>query len=448
MFNWSALKPCYRRMHNYKWCILQQAAGSADKNSLQCIIDSCPELQWSLSEKRTSFWRGKFLSSIHVMAKPIGPICNLQCEYCFYREKKESIFQGKNQFRMSDGVLQSFISKYVKSEAGRTVDFVWQGGEPTLSGLDFFKKVVAFQKSIAQEKAIRNSIQTNGTLLTDDWCRFFKKHSFLVGISIDGPGRIHDRYRRDGSGKGSFDRVIHGLKLLRKHKVDFNVLACVARDTAMNPIQVYRFFKAQGVKYIQFLPVIERMPDGLSCTEGGSCLANPAMPVAEVLPNGIAPWTVSPEGYADFLIAIFEEWVRHDVGKVFVMNFEWALGAFVGSPRLPCIHAVQCGKCLVMEHNGDIYSCDHFVYPEFKLGNIRTDELTEMVEKSRGSGFGVCKQTALPRFCKECNVLLACGGGCPKHRFVNTTYDEPRLNYLCKGYKKFFTHVKKYLAGC
>ena len=380
---------------------------------------------------------------IHIVAKPIGPRCNLNCEYCFYLEKR-ALFPKGRDYRMSDKVLTAYITKYITSQPTPEVEFVWQGGEPTLLGIDFFKKVVELQAPFANKKRIKNSLQTNGTLLTDQWCEFLKRYNFLVGISLDGPKEIHDRYRRDRGGAGTFDKVMKGLKLLQKHNVDYNVMACVARETAYQPLDTYRFFKDQGVEFIQFLPIVERIA-GPKEKEFGLRLAGPASLDKDEANNQVTEWTVEPEEYGDFLIAIFDEWVRNDVGKVFVMNFEWALNAWMGAPSPVCIFARQCGRSVVLEHNGDIYACDHTVYPEYKLGNIIEDNPMAMVEKSIGQGFGVCKERSLPRWCRECDVLQACWGGCPKHRFATTYYDEPGLNYLCAGYSKFFFYIRKYL---
>lgn len=384
-------------------------------------------------------------SGIHVVAKPTGPLCNLNCAYCFYLEKK-ALFNPKADFRMSDKVLSTFITRYISSQPTPEVEFVWQGGEPTLLGIDFFQRVVALQQPFAGRKKIRNSLQTNGTLLTDTWCQFLKKHHFMVGLSLDGPKEIHDRYRRNHKDKGSFDRVMNGLKLLRKHQVDFNVMACVAKDTAKHPLEVYRFFKNLGIEFIQFSPVVERLPDAVS-TQHGLSLAGPAALDAVREQTAVTPWTVDAQDYGNFLIAIYEEWIAHDIGSIFVMNFEWALNAWVGNPSPVCIHARQCGRSLVIEHNGDVYACDHCVYPGYRLGNIITDLLPDMVKKSLNSGFGLTKETALPEYCKECDVLAACQGGCPKHRFAKTCYGEPGLQYLCHGYKEFFLHIRKYLRA-
>jgi uncharacterized protein len=283
-------------------------------------------------------------------------------------------------------------------------------------------------------------------LLDDEWCRFLKKHDFMVGISLDGPREVHNRYRRDRKGKGSFDAVMRGLKLLQKHGVEYNVMASVARETARKPLEVFRFFKDQGVGFIQFVPIIERLPAAAE-RELGLNLAGPAVLDREERNTEVAPWTVLPEEYGDFLIAIYEEWVRNDVGTTFVMNFEWALTAWIGDPSPVCVHSRQCGRALVIEHNGDLFACDHYVYPEYRLGNILTDDLARMVEVSQMKGFGVAKENALPRWCRECEVLAACRGGCPKHRFAKSHYNEPGLHYLCAGYKKFFRHIRKYLRA-
>jgi len=382
-------------------------------------------------------------SGIHVVAKPAGPACNLACEYCFYLEKK-SLYPTGEQYRMPDKALGAFIAGYIASQPTPVVEFVWQGGEPTLLGIDFFKRVVELQNPFAKDRMITNSLQTNGTLLDDEWCRFLKRHSFMVGISLDGPKEIHDRYRKDRKGRGTFEQVMRGLKLLQKHQVEYNVMTCVARETAARPLEVYRFFRNAGVEFVQFTPVVERMPDKQS-GHLGLRLAGPASLQKEESHTEATPWTVVPEEYGDFLIAVFEEWVRNDVGKMFIMNFEWALNAWVGNPSPVCVHAKQCGRSLVIEHNGDVYACDHCVYPEYRLGNILADALLAMVEKSLKTGYGIAKETALPGQCRECEVLAACRGGCPKHRFTATYNGEPGLHYLCTGYRKFFLHIRKYL---
>lgn len=380
---------------------------------------------------------------MHVLAKPIGPACNIKCDYCFYLEK-HALFSKGEDMRMPDDVLAAYIAQYVQSQPTPVVEFVWHGGEPTLLGLDFFRRVVDLQKPFRGRKEIRNSLQTNGMRLTDEWCEFFKRNNFFVGLSLDGPRDIHDRYRKDHAGRPTFDDVMRGLRLLQKHGVEYNVLACVARDTAYRPLEVYTFFRNEGIKFIQFTPIIERLPDQETAGRG-LWLAGPARLDGEEANTLVTPWTVEPKKYGEFLIAIYEEWVKKDVGDVFVMNFEWALNAWIGNPSPVCIFARQCGRAVAMEHNGDVYACDHYVYPEYRLGNILKDNLGEMVDRSVASGFGPHKEETLPRYCRECEVLNACWGGCPKHRFTRSPYGEPGLHYLCAGYKKFFLHIRKYL---
>lgn len=357
---------------------------------------------------------------MHVIAKPIGPACNLKCGYCFYLEK-ERLFPEHGNFRMSDEVLSAFIRQYIDAQPGEEVEFVWQGGEPTLLGIDFFKKAIDLQDQHKKDKNIRNCFQTNGVLLNDEWCEFLKKHDFLVGISLDGPKDVHDLYRRDREGRGSFDRVMRGLELLKKHDVKFNVLACVAKGTAEKPLEVYRFLKDNGVRYMQFTAVVEREP------------VSPGSKVAR--------WTVDPEKYGNFLIGIFDEWVKNDVGKMFVMNFEWALNAWAGKDPSVCIFARKCGRSLVIEHNGDVYSCDHYVYPQYRLGNVLETGLKDLAELPVQVSFGAAKSEKLPSHCRSCRFLFACRGECPKRRFARSPYGGEGVNYLCKGYKKYFKHV-------
>jgi uncharacterized protein len=385
------------------------------------------------------------INGLHVVAKPIGPLCNLHCDYCFYLEKQSLYDKGAN-FRMPDDVLVAFIRNYIESQPTPVVEFVWQGGEPTLLGLDFYRRVIELQAPYLGQKVINNSLQTNGTLLDDEWCRFLKQHNFMVGLSLDGPQEIHNRYRKDRHGKGSFEAVIRGLRFLQKHGVEYNVMASVGRETAQRPLEIFRFFKEEGVEFIQFLPIIERLPGPIE-QQLGLDLAGPAVLDQNESNVDVTEWSVLPEEYGDFLIAIYEDWVRNDVGKIFVMNFEWALNAWIGNPSPVCIHAMQCGRSVVIEHDGDLFACDHYVYPNYRLGNIFKDDLLNIIEKSRKNDFGVEKETALPRYCHECDVLAACQGGCPKHRFVQSLDEEPGLHYLCRGYRKFFMHIRKYLRA-
>ena len=379
---------------------------------------------------------------MHVLAKPIGPVCDIQCDYCFYLEKR-ALFDRNAYYRMPDAVLAAYIAQYVEAQPTPVVEFTWHGGEPTLLGVDFFRRVVELQQPYRDRKQIKNTLQTNAMRLTDEWCVFFKENDFFIGVSLDGPQAIHDRYRKDRHGAGTFERVMAGVRLLQAHEIEFNALACVGRETAYHPLEVYRFFKDAGVRYIQFTPIIERLPDAPTQAKG-LWLAPPAALDRDEVNQQVTPWTVEPESYGDFLVAVFEEWVRHDVGEMFVMNFEWAMSPWVGEESPVCIFSRRCGRAVALEHNGNLYACDHYVYPEYQIGNVLEDNLGEMVEQSVASGFGPHKETRLPRWCRECEVLTSCWGGCPKHRFTTTPHGEPGLHYLCAGYKKFFTHIRKY----
>jgi uncharacterized protein len=375
------------------------------------------------------------------MSKPTGPDCNLRCEYCFYLEK-ETFYPGDGKHRMSDEVLEAYIRQVAEAHADiPELLFAWQGGEPTLLGIEFFEKALELQKKYAGGKPVRNTLQTNGTLIDEGWCRFLKKNGFLVGLSLDGPEDLHDRFRRDAGGKGTHAKVMRALNLMRKHGVEFNVLACVNRETAKRPLDVYHWFKESGVEFIQFIPIVELAPNDES-KDLGLDLGVPAVP--DESEPAVTGWTVLPEDYGDFLIAIFDEWVRNDVGSVFVMNFEYALVSYIGLEMPACFFAPECGNAGIIEHNGDIYSCDHFMYPRYLLGNVLKDDLKEMMASPAQKEFGAAKGD-LPRYCMECGVLKACYGECPKHRFRMTPDGEPGLNYLCEAYKRFFTHVLPYL---
>ena len=385
------------------------------------------------------------LRGLHVLAKPIGPVCDINCDYCFYLEKR-ALFGSTEHYRMPDEVLAAYIQQYVESQPTPVVEFVWHGGEPTLLGVDFFRKVVELQEPYRDKKQIRNNLQTNGLHLDDEWCEFFRANDFFIGLSLDGPEDIHNRYRKDRRGRGTFERVMQAVRLLQEHGVEFNALACVGRETAYRPLDVYHFFKDADIRYVQFTPIVERMP-GQEAADLGLSLEMPAQISREEPNREVTPWTVEPERYGDFLIAIYEEWVRRDVGEMFVMNFEWVLTAWLGEPSPVCIFAQQCGRAVAMEHDGSVFACDHYVYPEYRLGNVLSDNLGEMVERSVAGGFGPHKEAALPRTCRECDVRNACWGGCPKHRFTLSAEGEPGLHYLCAGYKKFFRHTRKYLQA-
>lgn len=377
--------------------------------------------------------------SFHVMTKPIGPLCNLDCTYCFYLEK-EKLFPGEENYRMSDEVLETYIRKYIQSQNTPEISFAWQGGEPTLMGLDFFRKVVAIQRRYAGGRPVHNAFQTNGTKLDDAWCSFFARENFLVGLSIDGPEHIHNRYRVNKGGTGSFAEVFRALELLKKHRVEFNTLTCVTRQSPDEAVEIYEFLKGRGVTFMQFIPIVERAGDR-AAHDIGLGLAVPPDPAAEEHPDAPMPWAVSPEGFGRFLCRIFDVWVKQDVGRVFVNMFDVALGAWCGMEPNLCTFSKRCGQAVAMEHDGGVYSCDHYVYPDYFLGNLMEKSLEEMVYSPEQVKFGKDKSDALPAYCRSCEFLFTCNGGCPKHRFIKTPDGEAGLNYLCAGYKTFFKHI-------
>jgi len=372
------------------------------------------------------------------MAKPTGPICNLNCKYCFYLEK-ESIYPGTANWSMQPDVLESYIRQHIEAQPTSTVSFAWQGGEPTLLGVDFFRNVVALQAKWANGKKIENALQTNGILLDDLWGRFLAENHFLVGISIDGPKRFHDTYRIDKGGQPTFQRVIRGLEVLKRHGVAFNILTVVNRKNSYYPLEVYRFLKRHGSGYIQFIPIVERMA-GTARTDGLTRIG----PVQNV-PAAVSDRSVEPGAFGRFLCAIFDEWVRNDVGLQFVQLFDVALEMWVGMNASLCIFRQTCGSAMALEHNGDLYSCDHFVYPENRLGNIMESPLGSLATAAQQRAFGNAKSDSLPQYCRDCEVRFACNGECPKNRFVMTPSGEPGLNYLCAGYKMFFKHIDPYM---
>jgi uncharacterized protein len=378
----------------------------------------------------------------HILVKPVGPICNLDCKYCFYLEK-EKLYPGENQWRMSDAVLEEYIRQYIHSQPVAEINFAWQGGEPTLLGVEFFRKVIALQKKFAGEKVISNAIQTNGTLLDNEWCEFLAAHNFLVGLSIDGPAQMHDVYRVDKRQQPTFDQVMRGLELLKKHRVEFNTLTFVNRANSQSPLEVYRFLKSIGSQFLQFIPLVERAASGESQVAGFS-LAEPPLPRRQNS-AAVTPWSVEAEQYGNFLCTIFDEWVRHDVGTTFVQLFDTALGNWMGLGSSLCVFAEKCGAALAVEHNGDLYSCDHYVYPRYKLGNVMNQSLGAMVNSPSQTKFGNDKSSSLPKYCRQCEVRFACHGECPKHRFIQTPDGESGLNYLCAAYKKFFNHIDPHM---
>ena len=380
----------------------------------------------------------KALTAFHVMAKPVGPICNLDCRYCFYLEK-ENLYGKKQDWAMPDPVLESYISQFITAHDTPAISFAWQGGEPTLLGVDFFRKVIAIQNKYANGKKIENAFQTNGVLLDDRWGEFLAENHFLIGISIDGPAELHDFYRVDKGGAPTFDRVMRGLRFLKKHQVEFNALTVVNRQNSQHPLRVYRFLKGIGCQFMQFIPIVERVakaanPDGL-------VLISPRDPHAA----DVSEWSVEPRQYGVFLSTIFDEWVRKDVGNYYVQLFDVTLESWLGLEPSLCVFRPTCGAAMALEHNGDLYSCDHYVYPENKLGNILEQPLQALVNSAQQRSFGLDKRDSLPRYCRECDVRFACNGECPKHRFISTPDGEPGLNYLCAGYKLFFKHVDPYM---
>ena len=376
-------------------------------------------------------------NAFHVMLKPAGSSCNLRCTYCYYLEKK-NMYPGSNDFRMSDELLENFIKQFIEAHEVPVVTFTWQGGEPTLMGIDFYRKAVEYQKKYSGGKRIDNAFQTNGTRLDDEWCKFLSDNKMLVGISIDGAEHNHDRYRKTFSGGATFKRVMRGIELLHKYNVEFNTLSVVNDYNVDYALETYRFLKKIGSGFMQFLPVVERIAD--TNDETSLKLVAPLHGEAKV-----TEWSVSPEKFGKFLITIFNEWVRNDVGKYYVQIFDTTLANYVGENPGLCVFAETCGDALVMEHNGDLFSCDHFVYPEYKLGNIMETPLIDLVKTQRQFDFGIDKRNKLPRYCLQCDVRYACHGECPKHRFLMTPDGKPGLNYLCEGYKLFFKYVEPFM---
>jgi uncharacterized protein len=363
-----------------------------------------------------------------VLAKPSGATCNLACSYCFFLDK-ELLYPG-SKFRMTDEILEAYIRQLIETHRSNQVTVAWQGGEPTLMGVDFYRKAIQLQERYRRPgMTFENTMQTNGTLLNDEWCQFFKENNFLIGLSLDGPRHLHDTFRVDKGGAPTFDRVMRGLRLLQKHGVEYNILVTVNRVTGDHPKEIYRFLRDEvGTTWIQFIPVIERMnPDGFNLIQVG---------------DQVSGRSVRPEQFGRFLIQVFDEWVHNDVGKIYVQTFEAALRNWM---RLPtsgmCVFEKTCGYGLALEHNGDLYSCDHFVEPEYLLGNIKSEHMIQLVGSERQHQFGQDKYDSLPQYCLECPVLFACNGECPKNRFIKTPAGEPGLNYLCAGYKAFFQRV-------
>ena len=377
-----------------------------------------------------------FAKPLYVMLKPAGAHCNLACKYCYYLEKN-NLYQNSHRHLMTDEMLEQFTREYIEAQTMPQVLFTWHGGEPLMRSIDFYKKALALQKKYAHGKQIDNVIQTNGTLLTDEWCEFFAKNHWLVGISIDGPQEYHDHYRVTPAGKPSWEKVMQGISLLKKHRVEWNAMAVVNAYNAEHPLEFYHFFRDNGCQYLQFTPIVERLTEH----EDGRTLAS----LADDREIPLADASVTPVQWGNFLCTIFDDWVRHDVGKTFVEIFDCTLANWMGVLPGICAYSKECGHAGVMEHNGDVYSCDHFVFPEYKLGNIREQSLIDMLYGEKQQAFSRLKHTSLPRQCKECDMEFACHGECPKNRFEKDKYGEPGLNYLCQGYYQYYTHVAPYM---
>ena len=377
-----------------------------------------------------------FAKPLYVMLKPAGAHCNLACKYCYYLEKN-NLYQNTPRHLMSDEMLEQFTREYIEAQTMPQVLFTWHGGEPLMRSIDFYKKALALQKKYAHGKQIDNVIQTNGTLLTDEWCEFFAQNHWLVGISIDGPQEYHDHYRVTPAGKPSWEKVMQGFSLLKKHRVEWNAMAVVNAYNAEHPLEFYHFFRDNGCQYLQFTPIVERLTEH----EDGRTLAS----LADDREIPLADASVTPQQWGNFLCTIFDDWVRHDVGKTFVEIFDCTLANWMGVLPGICAYSKECGHAGVMEHNGDVYSCDHFVFPEYKLGNIRNQSLIDMLYGEKQQAFSRLKHTSLPRQCKECDMEFACHGECPKNRFEKDQYGEPGLNYLCQGYYQYYTHVTPYM---
>ena len=364
----------------------------------------------------------------HLMAKPAGPACNLSCLYCFYLSR----WDGGAIRGMDDATLEHYVSEYIASHPGPEVPFAWQGGEPTLMGIDFFRRAIALQKRyLPPGWTATNSLQTNGVLLNDAWCQFLTQEKFLVGISLDGPPKFHDRRRLDRGGNPTAERVLKSIELMRKHKVEYNILCVVGSHNAGNALQVYRFLRSQGTQFLQFIPVVERRHSAATHDFSGP---NDCVDALDAV-------SLTPEAWGKFLITVFNEWVTTDVGSVYIRDFDNWLGLWVGLPSTLCIHAVTCGDAMVIEADGSIYSCDHFVYPTHRLGRLGEHNLLDMISSSQQKDFGTSKRNALPTPCHTCKWRTYCNGGCPK-QWISTTPESPKAPHLCGGWKIFFTHAE------
>ncbi|MBE0675896.1 MAG: anaerobic sulfatase-maturation protein [Bacteroidales bacterium] len=375
--------------------------------------------------------------AFNTMVKPMGSACNLGCSYCYYLDKADTVYQGK-QPKMSLELLEEYTRQYIEANEIPEVTFVWHGGEPLMAGIDFYRKAIEFQRKYAGGKKIVNTLQTNGTLVNDDWCRLFHDNGFLIGISIDGPRDIHDAFRTTRAGAPTFEKVIHAITLMIKHRVEYNTLSVVNNLSEGRGAEVYGFLKSMGSRYMQFLPAVEYVarPENT----GKPFIVKPGTPGSRK-----ASWSVSALGYGKFLTDIFDVWVRNDVGTYFVQAFDMTLTQWVGAKPGMCIYSETCGDALVVEHNGDVFSCDHFVYPEYRLGNIMETHLRDLYKSPAQFAFGINKRNTLPAQCLKCRYYFACRGECPKHRFMKSASGEDNLNVLCEGFKLYFSHVEPYM---
>ncbi len=403
-----------------------------------------------MSETLGNLFRGKPQVRMHVMIKALGPVCNLSCDYCYYLSK-ENLLATDSKWRMSEETLENFIRQYIEQQNAHQIVFSWQGGEPSMLGLDFFRKVVELEKKYAPPYVrIENDLQTNGTLLDDEWCEFLRENDFLVGLSIDGPKTLHDHYRTHKDGRGSWDQVMRTAKLLRKHNVKFATLTVVNDRNAKHPLEVYRFLRDEvGSTQMQFIPIVESKNfattapqywDLLEMPYEGTPQADPASP-----DSFLSSWCVGATEYGDFLIRIFDEWYEKDLGRIYVPFFDSAVEQWIGRPSPLCIFSPLCGKGLALEHDGSLYACDHYVYPEYRLGNVKQTKLTDMALSAGQERFGYSKDTTLPEKCRKCRYLFACAGECPKNRLLKTAAGQPGLNYLCEGLFNYFDHIDPYI---
>ena len=403
-------------------------------DNLDAQLPTMPEL--------SKVWPRNAPSYFHVMAKPTGAVCNLDCKYCFFLSK-DTLYPG-SQFRMTDDVLEAYVKQVIESQREPHITIAWQGGEPTLMGLDFFQRAMTLvHKYKRSGTTLEHTIQTNGVLMNEEWCEFLRENNFLVGLSVDGPRQMHDAYRVDKGGAPTFDKVMRAARLMQKHRVEFNILCTVHAANVEHPLEVYRFFRDElKTQFMQFIPIVERVtPELLEIANDGWGERNHERPLYTQNGSLVTERTIKAEQWGRFLSAIFDEWVRHDVGDVFIQLFESTLASWMGLPASLCIFAKTCGNALALEHNGDLYSCDHFVEPKFLLGNIKEQHLVQLVASDKQRKFGNDKQDTLPRYCLECEVKFACNGECPRNRFIQTPDGEPGLNYLCAGYKAFFKHI-------